>query len=579
MADSRSVNVYNATRAHIIAIAVLTAWGLFYSIGLLPFGSQGPGYYGMEADDGLTVGEVDPGWPAYKAGIVEGDTLDERHTPFDSRRAAGWGWQLPAVGAHETLRIIHKGNSRPVTLTAARLRDLVDPVDKIVARSQGLVGAIYVILGALLVLLRPSKMTWAFFIYCVGVNPATLEPISLLYWIPHWLWNTLAIGSEALKYVGFAAIVVFAARFPLDRAAGKLQHAVQIGALLFLAVFLPEALYSGIAPIALFKAEPPLFRHAADIAINIGYLAALAAFIAMYRQADAVVKQRMRWVIMGFAVGYGVRVMLHIPEDLGLAIPPWIPLIQTFLSLAIPVSVVYSILKYRVFDISFIISRAITAGVLAVFAFVLIDWLSATYLSKTRSTVALAIAVALVIGFAARVLYARADRLTDRLLFRDRFEARKRLATVIDHLRHAGSHARVEELLTHDVAQALDLASSAAFRPTRDGGFVRSESTEWPPLATWHVLPDDPAAADFASQSIKRLGPGSALGGLAVPEGPGAPALAVPVQINGEVCKVLLYGAHRNGSDFNPQEINELRWLAIEAGTASAYLRYPAPAV
>ena len=559
----------------IIGVMTLAAWGLFFSIGLLSSFGPNTGYYGIYSGDGLTVDSVDRETSADKAGIAPGDTLDERHTPFNDRRAAGWGWQLPATGAHEMLRIIHNGVSRTVTVNAARALPYLDGSFRVNLVSQTVVGSLFIILGALLVLLRPSKMTWAFFIYCVGINPVTSEPISWLYWVPHWLFFTLIVVTDFLRYGGYAAIAIFAARFPHDRPAGKLQQAIQTGALLFFAIFIVQAVYWDIAAAA-SKATPRLFNDAANVAINLVYFAALVAFIATYRQANASVKQRTRWVIVGLAVGVGVRAMLHIPEDmLNLNLPSWVYVLQTFLSLAVPVSVVYSIMKYRVFDITFVVSRALAITIissvfLAVFA--IIDGLF--HLSLASSNVGLTVEVGAAIGLSLSLHGLRRwmTRFTDRVLFRHRHVATQRLTEIALQLLHADSSTEVEQLLLNEPRETLTLQFAALFARSADDSFQRTSVIGEPLDLPSHLDPHDPltqkivATTETGAIRLQDISHSQTHQKLSEHTGP---ALALPIMVHRKLNRLVLYGHHQSGADFDPDEIRSV--TALASGASAAY--------
>jgi hypothetical protein len=79
---------------------------------------------------------------------------------------------------------------------------------------------LFVSLGALIVVLRPSRLTWAFFFFCLGVHPHMSAN-----------WQDASPASDfagafavALLYsIGYAALFVFAARYPDDHVTGRFR--------------------------------------------------------------------------------------------------------------------------------------------------------------------------------------------------------------------------------------------------------------------------------------------------------------------------------------------------------------------
>jgi len=312
------------------------------------------------------------------------------------------------------------------------------------------------------------------------------------------------------------------------------------------------------------------------VAINLAYVAALVAFIATYKQANASVRQRTRWVIIGLAVGVGVRAMLHIPEDmLNLNLPSWVDILQTFLSLAVPVSVVYSIMKYRVFDITFVLSRALAITIissvfLAVFA--IIDRLF--HLSLASSNVGLSVEVGASIGlsFSLHGLHRWMTRFTDRVLFRKRHVATQHLTEISLQLHHADSSNEVEQLLLNEPRETLTLHFAALFARSADDSFQRTavigETLDVPS----HLDSQDPltqkivANAEAGAIRLQDMSDSHTHPKLSEHTGP---ALALPIIVHRKLNRVVLYGHHQSGADFDPDEIRSV--TALASGASAAY--------
>jgi hypothetical protein len=153
----------SAIRAFVV-IALSVAFVAIFASGLrqlwFPLGTLG---YGTDGDG--TVTDVCSRCPA--AGIQIGDRIDLAATPPQFRYIVV---QFPIVwqpGQKVTFSLIHRGAKRLVTLTA--IRQGFGPRWSVVA--EFLAAVLFVVLGAALVLLRPTLMTWGFFFYCLAFSP------------------------------------------------------------------------------------------------------------------------------------------------------------------------------------------------------------------------------------------------------------------------------------------------------------------------------------------------------------------------------------------------------------------------
>jgi hypothetical protein len=233
----------------------------------------------------------------------------------------------------------------------------------------------------------------------------------------------------------------------------------------------------------------------------------------------------------------------------------------------------YAILRYRMFDVEFVLSRALVYSLLAIAAigiFLAIDFAFTSRFHGSRAEVAVDIAVALGIGFWVRAIHGSAVDLVDRALFRRRFESRRRLKATSDMLAFADSTHAVEEIVTSSAATSLGLASAVFFRRVADGGLLREIGFGWPTDAPWHLLSDDKVV-----ETLERNAPPSfdlqSLGWLragAMP--PNQPALVVPMQSGRRVIGVTFYGSRLNGVLPSPDEISALVDLSRRA--ASIYV-------
>ena len=153
---------------------------------------------------------------------------------------------------------------------------------------------------------------------------------------------------------------------------------------------------------------------------------ALVSLALRYRRGDQRLRQQMKWlglaiagvlatqVVGGLAIAFGQagKPLQQVPY----AITPFLVL------LAIPVAMTIAILRYRLFDIDVIISRALlftllSAGVTAIYAAIVLG--IGTFVGH-RSSPLLTIAAAVVIALLFQPLRQRASRLANRLVYGER---------------------------------------------------------------------------------------------------------------------------------------------------------------
>jgi hypothetical protein len=85
------------------------------------------------------------------------------------------------------------------------------------------------------------------------------------------------------------------------------------------------------------------------------------------------------------------------------------------------------------------------------------------------------------IGFALTFIHRWVERLVDRVIFRKRHLAEKRIEYRIEALGFSESESAVDEALSRDAPEILAFASAAVFRrAAADAPFARAGSSGWP---------------------------------------------------------------------------------------------------
>ncbi len=359
--------------------------------------------------DGVVVG-IGDGSPAAKASIRPGDRVA---APFPRGL-----FQLPPPPL--TFKVVRSATARTVTLSAQPVK--MTDSDRAYFISGTAAYLVFLIVGSTILLLRPSATTWAFYLYCVLRRFGDLG----FYWpgSDSFFWaNYLALA--ALGGASCALVTIFALRFPSNRLEGWRIPANR--AAVALAIVLPLA-WLGVFGRIVFLGLPSqwLFDRLVNFT-SIVYLAAAAIFIATLVRSHGDERQRMRWILV-FPVVLLLRVAaINTPYSL----PDWFSGLLTVLGVCVPLTVAYAVIRSRVFNIQFAISRALIYGAITTIiagTFLLLDWFMGKEFSQTQLTLTAEIIVALALGSSLSMLHHGVDRFVDGTFFRARHEAEKRLA-------------------------------------------------------------------------------------------------------------------------------------------------------
>ena len=516
--------------------------------------------------------------PADRAGLKVGDWVD-RPQPLRERLLLV-RWVSPSPGERISLETVRHGVRRPVTMSAG----LADPSllahsPSKFAKEQPLSGAevmlqtlefaIIVVVGVVLVLVRPSKMTWGFYLISLTVVFEGSAPWFRSYLPARWSVAELVVENVVLA-AGVAGFLVFCIRFPADAPTGWRSAVDRSAPYLFVGYALLGASVT-LAPV-FWRWPTPEATVMFQVMLLFDFAVALfgaGILLVTYFGARGLERYRMNWVVLGFvtaAIVFAANLLrwVGVLND----VPSMVFIGLNFLYIATPLTVAYAVIRHRVIELRLVASRSLAFGFIAsiIFAiFAAVDWFFSTRLPATRFEAAVYAALALLIGFSLNAVRAKIGDAVDFLFFRKWFQARERARVIGDAMRRADLPADLYEPLTTDTADVFSLASAALFEATGDGGFVRVAANGWPARTVWHLLPDDPLvnkvhasprASDLDSFVWQEPGP---------PSGAARPALMVPIVVGKRVPAMLFYGSHENGTGLAPDEIRTLRSLTSDA--------------
>lgn len=507
----------------------------------------------------LRVVAVMPGSPAWNAGIRAGDRL---LLPSFSVK---YPMLMTPYAGESTTVMFRRGDG---TLHQAHL--VAQPAVPLSAGewalnfATGIVVTVFLIIAAALVYLRPSIMTWSFFAFAVGYF-STAAPIAFYHALlppPVYLAMLFVLATLLGNFV-VMPLLPFVLRFPNHSIEGwraTADRAIWIALSLGFAVYVYQFVY-------IRETGSPLsWTNLLDEWLPLAvFLAAAAIMIKNYKGASAAVRARLGFLIAGTLVSFIAYAVYFIPSVDNVT--------KTAISdlvIVMPICVAYAVLRHRVLDINFVLNRAIVYGVLSIFvvlAVTLLDWISSRIVSQAHLATLLEIGVTIGIGFGLSRLNRTFEHWVDVLLFRRRHQAERYLARVADALPYATSEDAITDGLVHEPVDALELVAGAIYRRSDDGrrfeGVATSDETLVAPtgfdrnhnLVRFLQASEDCVWLDEVRTHLDAFN--SAIY-----------VLAVPVSVRHELVAFVLYGAHRNGSQIDPDEVVLLRSLVREAARA-----------
>jgi GAF domain-containing protein len=258
---------------------------------------------------------------------------------------------------------------------------------------------------------------------------------------------------------------------------------------------------------------------------------------------------------------------------LGFSATDWVLLSNLGYSLQIlfVLAVAYAVVKHRVIDVRFFLSRTIVFSLLTVFLVLVlrtIDWFLTVIIAGERFAVLLEFAAAVGLGLILHGLQTRLEHFTSRWLFRSRYLAGQRLRRVSAGLAHAESMEPVCEMVVNEPAEALNLASCALFLRDESGSFARRASFGWEGVRLCRISPDDATMLELiGSFEPLRLRDvhDDLFDGF---DADRKTVLALAIHAGGRLRGALFAGAHASGEELDRTEVALLADVAAAAGHA-----------
>lgn len=492
---------------------------------------------------------------AQRAGLHEGDQIDKRKINWADRLRVSFLSEAP-----ENTRLAFPLRSgRTVVLTSAQTpRSFADNVTDVLGV---LALLLYIIVAALLVLLRPMPATWAFYLFSYtfcfqGTLAFEYSSGPMLAAL-----SALNVGSIAVSPY---ALIVFALRFPSEHPKGTAR-------------LTERALVFGIAPLHILFALAILTMELATGVVLMSGIRALntigtalfgvgvVALLARYAGADSETRNRLQWIVAAFTLAFVPNlIVLFMTRQLGVFPPVWIINLTQVWEIIAPLAVAYTVLRHRLFDIRFVMSRALLYGIitsLTVGALALVDWGFGRWLAESRFALAGELVLALLIGIGITQVHKRIEETLNRVIFRAQtlaLEALRRFGQEVDLI------ADPKRLL----AQTFEALHSRV--ECEYVGIYTSEGASFALATPAHEhQPALLANDDFAVLRLRRWGEPFECD---EPHHPLRGALLVPMTARTQLVGFVVCGPKRDRTHYLPEEIETLSALAHRTASAYAWL-------
>jgi hypothetical protein len=494
-------------------------------------------------------------------GVRPGDTVD-----------------LAGLSVGDRVRMISAPLFRPFSVTIEHAgRRVVVPVSdvhrdlqprsiifQVVAQASAVGG---LILGALILWRRPGPIALTFGAYMLNFLYAL--PVAQFFgFLPDPAFSVAVVAANVLvATVPELALVAFALRFPgpLEGRRGAIVTHVFDALLIALGVLAAWRIV--VAPTLADLSDLWL-----DTAPSLFLTVCLVAIVLVrYARTRGENRRRLAWIVVGSVASAIASLVTDLQIEGSIPIPPWSDIVAQVAQDALPIAFAYAILRHRVLDLGFAINRTLVYSTITatlVVAVGAVDWLSGKVLGSTHLSAAVEAALTIALGVALSWFHGRVERGVDRVLFRRRYLAAKRIESRIAALNFATVSAAVDDALVDEVMAILRLGSAAVFRRADATTFVRTAAAGWDSCAA------DLPVNHLLLRTLRAEGRAIILADAGIedktfPAGKACPDTAIPIIVRQEFLGFALYGHRGDDALLDPEERDML--MRLVAAAAQAY--------
>lgn len=317
---------------------------------------------------------------------------------------------------------------------------------------------------------RDDRMSLFLSFYLIGYGIVVGGPVEALAWLdPRWAtWGVQTIGALLL-----APTLLLLAWFPNGQWVPRWMRYAVIAALLFT----PFALFISPSEWYTFSSLlPTVGNFVLLVLIGVG----IGAQIYRYRHVSMLMeRQQTKWFVFGLVVWITLFVLVTIPYVISLNYPPnvpkpwWTPLSQLvwWLTLmVIPLSLTIAIMRYRLWEIDFILNRAMVFGALTALVIglyvLIVGGLSVLFQTQTNWLMSLLATGIVAVLF--QPLRERVQRAVNRFVYGARDEPYDALGKLGQRLESTLEPDAVLPTIVETVAHTLKLPYAAIVLMTND---------------------------------------------------------------------------------------------------------------
>ncbi len=435
-----------------------------------------------------------------------------------------------------------------------------------------LVGFFSLVVGTVVMLRRPAdRSSLHFYAVCVlfflTYSTSFTGRLDRLDWVFVWT-DRLAVLFLPVVYLHFCL------SFPDRRL--RAQHTWIVPALYMPALVVTGAsvmshmlLADGEQPDALWKILETIDRvkplyFALLFALAVGVLAR------SYRRTRSLIARRqVKWLLWGTASGvvpflafYALPFALRPAREPGLALQ----LVGYGPLALIPLSLAYAVVKHRLMDVELIFRRGLgyVLALAVILAFALLTAGLTDRLWEEPHATLIALLSALVVVLLFTPVKARIQEALEKLSYKERYSSRKALVRLSEDLNADLDLERTCERLLEGVGAALGLREMVLFLPGEDGAMAPFRARGVP-------RGESPRLRD--GRVMEKLHAGQAVDVEAAPDehqdlAAFGLAWLFPCRVKGEVIAVLGVGRKEGLDPLNSEEVDVLKTVAAQAGSA-----------
>jgi hypothetical protein len=547
-------------RGFLILVTLFVVAIYYLPIGHVDFAENwGEGTFGLTIPSrGVTVVSVERGSPADRAGIRPGDRLVDRgNLEISSRVRSAYPHE------RETIRL-----ERNNVVYVAIVTGVTNPSFGFWQRIGGVLAylppTVFLIVAFLLVFLRPSVMSWALYVFAVGYFGTS--PV-FMYW-SHVLSPAAYVVLTFLLATVFGPwsvlpLLPFVLRFPNGDLEGWRRR---VDPFIWAFLALSYGLYVVEWQVYYASESVPTWDVIPSTVIPLAAFVAagliLAKNISMATPSD---RQRWRFLAIGTLASFLAYAIYFVP-----GVPFAVGQVIGFAVVLMPICIAYAVFRLRVLDVNFVLNRALVYGTLSlgVVAFVsILDWFFSRVVAIGRLAIGFELLATIGIGFLLDRINRTVERIVESVFFRRRRLAEKHLRRAASALPYATDETAIVDSLLQIPVDALDLAAAALYRRSDGGGRYEGvgtalQTTVAPPGFNRNDLLVRMLLADESMVWLDEVRSHLDVQNAAIY------TLAIPVSVRHELVSFTLYGAHANGAQLDPDEVELLKELAREAARA-----------